>query len=89
MESLTRAPYIQTVAVVVTISLLSVVASFLYQRKRRWTPPKNWRQVAKVTNLSLYPLKSGKRYDMKQAECTERGMKVTKNENALMQLRDR
>lgn len=76
---------------VTVVSLASLVAAFgvyFYQRKKKEMIPWAWEEVGKITKLNLYPLKSGHRIELTQAECTEFGLRLTGDEGAF-QLRDR
>lgn len=80
------------VLVVTTTSVvaLCVVGSYLYtKRKSKNAPPKKWELVANIKQLYLYPLKSGKGQEIKKADCTVFGIKMSKEEDNVMQLRDR
>lgn len=81
------------VLLVTTISVvaLCVVGSYLYRKRKSYknAPPKKWELVANIKQLYLYPLKSGKGQEIKKAECTVFGIQMSKEEDSVMQLRDR
>lgn len=72
-----------------SVAILSALGIYLYQRKRKWKPPQQWEAVGKVTDLYIYPLKSGRRIVVKKAECTQVGFKQTADDEKVYQLRDR
>lgn len=71
------------------ISIGSAVGFYLYQKKKRGKPPQKWEQVGEVTELCVYPLKSGKRIALKRAEFTSYGIKQRKDDSKFYQLQDR
>lgn len=72
-----------------SIAVASAVILYFYQRRRRLNPPEKWEQVGKVTELYIYPLKSGRRIPVKTADCAKYSFKLAKADNKLYQLRDR
>lgn len=78
-----------TTSIAVVSALFSV---YWYQRKRksyRRPPPKNWEAVGNITELFIYPLKSGRRIPATRVECTQYGFKQTTDDEKVYQLRDR
>lgn len=76
--------HIASVATAATV--LAVIGAYAYYRKKKNTIPTNWVPVAKVKQLFAYPLKSGRRRELRNANATEHGICV--NENNVI-LRDR
>lgn len=77
------------VIVTCTVVSLGTLAFWLWYRKNRKEEiPKNWRLVGKVSDLHLYPLKSGKRIEVKEAECDRYGL-VQITDKAVHKLVDR
>lgn len=78
-------------AVLATASAAVSVAILihLYQKWKINRPPNEWELVGKVTQLYIYPLKSGKRIPLKTAECTKFGLKQPATPNNVYRLRDR
>ncbi|KAK9888128.1 hypothetical protein WA026_000398 [Henosepilachna vigintioctopunctata] len=61
---------------------------FIYKKLKSKRPPTTWRKLANVTNLYVYPLKSGRYIELDKVECTKFGFSLpTKETN--FQLRDR
>ncbi|XP_050508403.1 mitochondrial amidoxime-reducing component 1-like isoform X2 [Diabrotica virgifera virgifera] len=48
-----------------------------------------WRKVGKVKKLCIYPFKSGKRIEVKEAECTKQGFREVEKGHRKLLLRDR
>jgi len=70
-------------------SLMAALGAYVYQKKKKEIIPWSWEEVGKLTKLNLYPLKSGHRIELLQAECTEFGLKQTADQESAFQLRDR
>ncbi|XP_030745521.1 mitochondrial amidoxime reducing component 2-like [Sitophilus oryzae] len=72
-------------------SVLAAVGAYFYQKKKKeiLIIPWRWEEIGKLTRLNLYPLKSGHRIELSQAECTEFGLRQTKDDEEVFQLRDR
>lgn len=89
--SLLELPYknyallLSTTATTVSVTL----GIYLYQKWKKDQPPKQWEEVGKVTQLFIYPLKSGRRIPLKEVECTEFGSRQTETSNHVYRLRDR
>lgn len=60
-----------------TVACLSALGSFLYQYKKKLKLLEPWEPVGRVGKLYVYPLKSGKKIEVQEAECTEVGLRVT------------
>lgn len=73
-----------------TVATISLIAGIIYYRKRRkaQSVPTKWLPVASVSELLLYPLKSGYRVDLQEAECTMFGFKQI-TDKAVFKLQDR
>lgn len=69
-------------------TVLSIVAAYLYQKKREIIP-KKWDEIGVVKKINLYPLRSGHKVELQRAECTNFGMKQTEEDEKVFQLRDR
>lgn len=72
-----------------TAAVSVTLAAFGYQKWKKNQPPTTWEEVGKVTQLYIYPLKSGKRMPLEQVECTKYGPRQTSTSNHVYQLRDR
>lgn len=72
-----------------SIAILSVLGLYFYQRTKKFKPPAKWQEIGKVTELFIYPLKSGRRVPVKKAECTKFGFKQTEIDEKTYQMRDR
>lgn len=73
-----------------SIALVSALGLYLYQTRRKSKkPPEKWEAVGEVTELYIYPLKSGRRVAANKAECTQAGFKQSKEDEKVYQLRDR
>lgn len=73
-----------------SIALVSALGVYLYQTRRKSKkPPEKWEAVGKVTELYIYPLKSGRRIAVNKAECIQTGFKQTKEDEKAYQMRDR
>lgn len=73
-----------------SIALVSAVGIYLYQTKRKSKkPPEKWEAVGKVTELYIYPLKSGRRLAVNDVECMQAGFKQTKVDEETYRIRDR
>lgn len=68
----------------------AIVGVYILQKKKnKYSIPNEWKQIGAITNLNIFPLKSGKRMEMSNAECTYLGLKQTEDGETLLQLRDR
>lgn len=67
----------------------SVVVYLYYKRKIKDRVPTEWTVVGKVENLFMYPLKSGKRIELTEAECTNKGFTEIPKFSGSFGLRDR
>lgn len=78
-------------SVVALTGLLGAV--WMYQRHRNTQkdnkPPAEWREVATIQKIHLYPLKSGRRVELQSAECTKFGLKHNSRYEKALQLYDR
>lgn len=80
---------IHTVAFGGTVLLLSLLGTYLYQRRKKEKIPEEWEPVGTVTQLALFPLKSGGKKPVKVLECTKVGPKQTEEDGKEYQMRDR
>ncbi|EFA02140.1 mitochondrial amidoxime reducing component 2 [Tribolium castaneum] len=79
----------QTVLFTSLVTAVTVVGSYLYQKWKQVKIPSNWERIGSVKKLHLYPLKSGHRVELQRAEVTEVGLRQTKEDEKIFQLRDR
>lgn len=72
-------------------SVLAALGAYFYRNRKKdiLIIPWQWEEVGKLTKLNLYPLKSGHRIELNQAEATEFGLRQTKEDEDIFQLRDR
>lgn len=78
----------QTILLGGALAILTVVGSYLYQRRKNRLPT-TWEPVGEVKGLCLYPLKSGKRKHVRSAECTKLGLQEIRKDEKVYKLRDR
>ncbi|GLH07121.1 Molybdenum cofactor sulfurase 3, partial [Gryllus bimaculatus] len=82
---------VNTTIVVSTAAALvaAAVVTTWWQRRRRESGrmPTKWRRVGELAELRIYPLKSGASLTLKEAECTDIGVRTTGDE--AVKLRDR
>lgn len=76
--------FFATVATVAT-----VIGVYLYQKKKKEIVPWAWEEIGTLKKLHLYPLKSGHRIELIQAECTEVGLSQSQEDEQRYHLRDR
>ncbi|KAJ8919366.1 hypothetical protein NQ315_016459 [Exocentrus adspersus] len=82
-------PGASTLFASIATAIVAVVGAYIYQKKKRDMMPWTWEEVGTLKKLHLYPLKSGHRLELSQAECTEVGLRQTKDDEKVYQLRDR
>lgn len=70
-------------------TVVAVVGAYLYQKKKKEIVPWTWEEVGTLKKLHLYPLKSGHRLELTRADCTEVGLKQSKEDEKGYQLKDR
>ncbi|GLH07119.1 Protein of unknown function, partial [Gryllus bimaculatus] len=60
----------------------AAVVTTWWQRRRRESGrmPTKWRRVGELAELRIYPLKSGASLTLKEAECTDIGVRTTGDE---------
>ena len=69
---------IGTAAVIIT----TVIAAWIHQRiTGRKKIPTKWRKVGEVREMTIYPLKSGSGVNMKEAICTDLGLRKIESDN--------
>lgn len=78
-----------TVFVIGAASVVTAFCAYYYQRKKKNQIPKDWKLVGKVSNIYIYPLKSGYRIELNEAQCNDYGMTQTYEDSKVLQLRDR
>lgn len=66
----------RTVLYSTTVACLSALGSFLYQYKKKLKLLEPWEPVGRVGKLYVYPLKSGRKIEVQEAECTDVGLKI-------------
>ncbi|KAF2899114.1 hypothetical protein ILUMI_07068 [Ignelater luminosus] len=62
------------------IGAVTILGMYLYRKPKRNSIPTEWKAVGKVKGLYMYPLKSGRRVELKTAHCTGYGIQL-KTEN--------
>lgn len=70
-------------------TLLSVLGAYLYQKKKKESISNMWQEVGIIEHIYLYPLTGSHKVEMAKVECTQSGLKQTKEEENVFQLRDR
>ncbi|XP_018579990.1 mitochondrial amidoxime-reducing component 1-like [Anoplophora glabripennis] len=70
-------------------TVVAVVGAYLYQKKKKEIVPWTWEEVGTLKKLHMYPLKSGHRLELTQAECTKVGLTQSKEGDNSYQLKDR
>lgn len=55
---------------------LSALGTYLYQYKKKLKLLEPWQPVGTVAKLYIYPLKSGRKIEVNEAECTEYGLRL-------------
>lgn len=68
---------VQAVVSASAITFLAAVGALFYLRRRRNRVPEEWVPVGTVTKAFIYPLKSGRRYEVREMSCTLRGGRET------------
>jgi len=78
LEPVTPTPPQSTPLVIgVAAVLLTVAVAWWHQRVQgKNKVPTKWRRVGEVSEMTIYPLKSGKGVDLKEAHCTELGLRA-------------
>jgi hypothetical protein len=81
-------PQSTTLVIGMAAVLLTVAVAWWHQRiQGRKKIPTKWRRVGEVSELTIYPLKSGRGVDLKEALCTDLGLELIGDETT--QLLDR
>lgn len=57
----------------------SVLGTYFYRYKRKLKLLEPWQPVGKVEKLYIYPLKSAKKIEVDQAECTQFGLQMVQS----------
>lgn len=70
-------------------AVLAYLGFQFFQKKKKEIIPWKWEEVGSLSQLYIYPLKSGHRMEVSRAECTEVGLKQTEVDEKVLQLRDR
>lgn len=86
MSSFINGKQFLTIFIPVVILISSVC---VYYRKKKDAIPREWIKIGTVKNLIMYPLKSGKRIELSDVECTNVGLRQIYMEDNLFQLKDR
>lgn len=74
------------------VSIPAVMSAWRGSKKLRPLPPNNkapWKLIGNLTDLRIYPLKSGQGIDLKEAELTNLGLIQVANGSKKILLRDR
>lgn len=79
---------LRTLLAATTVTALSVLGTYLYHYKKKLKLLEPWQPVGKVSKLCIYPLKSGRKIEVNEAECTEYGLRLPQNVGGY-QFRDR
>lgn len=61
----------------VIATTLALAAIYLYRKTKKENIPKDWKEIGTIQKLYIYPLKSGQKIELKEAECTNCGLKQT------------
>ena len=70
-------PQSTTLVIGMAAVLLSVAVAWWHQRVQgKNKVPTKWRRVGEVSEMTIYPLKSGRGVDLKEAYCTELGLRA-------------
>jgi hypothetical protein len=70
-------PQSTTVVIGVAAVLLTVAVAWWHQKVQgKNKVPTKWRRVGEVSEMTTYPLKSGKGVELKEAHCTELGLRA-------------
>jgi hypothetical protein len=70
-------PQSTTLVIGMAAVLLTVAVAWWHQRiQGRNKVPTKWRRVGEVSEITIYPLKSGRGVDLKEAFCTDLGLKT-------------
>ncbi|KAK4887736.1 hypothetical protein RN001_004007 [Aquatica leii] len=88
MPALSKIITVESVLAAATVGILTTVAVYWYQRRKKNRLPTEWNPVGIVTRLYIYPLKSGHEIELETAVCTELGVMIPPFGN-LHQFRDR
>ena len=67
----------------------TILGTYIYQKFKKPCIPKEWKAVGNVKKLCIYPLKSGKRIEVNEAECTTRGLIEVEKFDKSLRLHDR
>nr|XP_023024697.1 mitochondrial amidoxime-reducing component 1-like [Leptinotarsa decemlineata] len=67
----------------------TILGTYFYQKRKRSKVPAEWTPVGKVKKMSIFPMKSGRRMEVQQAECTKRGLMECEKSDKTFRLRDR
>jgi hypothetical protein len=74
-------PQSTTLVIGMAAVLLTVAVAWWHQRiQGRKRIPTKWRHVGEVSELTIYPLKSGRGVDLKEALCTDLGLRTIGDE---------
>jgi hypothetical protein len=70
-------PQSTTLVIGMAAVLLTVAVAWWHQRVLgRNRVPTKWRRVGEVSEMTIYPLKSGRGVDLKEAFCTDLGLRT-------------
>ncbi|KAF2899112.1 hypothetical protein ILUMI_07066 [Ignelater luminosus] len=58
------------------VGAVTILGMYLYRKSKRNSIPTEWKAVGKVKGLYMYPLKSGRRVELKTAHCTGYGIQL-------------
>lgn len=67
--------------------VLTLLVGWWHKMKRTNSPPRKWRRVGELSELTLFPVKSCAGISLQEGECTEYGLQTVND--GPMKLRDR
>lgn len=79
--------YTWTSFLIVVSCIIGLSYTWMAYRRREKEIPIHWKRAGIVENLVIYPLKSGKAVELKEADCSEFGLQGVSENNKY--LRDR
>lgn len=77
------------ILMILTPAAILAAGLCVYYKKKKEDLPSEWIKIGTVKSINLYPLKSGKRIELRDAEVTSVGLKQSNKVNNLFELRDR
>ncbi|CAH1159781.1 unnamed protein product [Phaedon cochleariae] len=72
------------------VSLGTILYAWLSEKtSKKVKIPTEWKAVGKIAKMCIYPMKSGRRIELQQAECSKQGLMEAEKFNKSLRLRDR